>query len=122
MASKLYELISYTTTKAMGIIAPNELKNLHISCVSQALSVFPNMISRLYIDNLFNRQAIEDMRDFVNDLKEAFNQLLQENQWMDSTTKANAISKLNAISVNIASPNIIFNDEEFEVYSNDVRI
>jgi predicted metalloendopeptidase len=58
----------------------------------------------------------------VNDLKQAFEELLNENNWMDSKTKANAILKLKAIDVNIASPDFTFNDNELELYSNDVRL
>jgi len=121
LASRLYELIPLTTTQAMNILAPDQLKQLQSTCLQLSIEALPNLISRLYIDKMFNKQAIEDMRTFVNDLKEAFNQLLEENKWMDSTTKMNAISKLKAISVNIASPDFTFNDKELQLYSNDVR-
>jgi predicted metalloendopeptidase len=90
-----------------------------LSISSQA---FPDLIGRLYIEKFFNKDSMNDMRSLVNDLKQAFEELLNENNWLDSETKANAISKLKAIAVEIASPDITFNDKELEIYSNDVRL
>jgi len=84
--------------------------------------LFPHLIGRLYIDKYFNKESMDDMRSLVNDLKQAFEQLLNENNWLDAETKAQAISKLKAIDVNIASPDFTFNDNELEIYSNDVRL
>jgi predicted metalloendopeptidase len=65
---------------------------------------------------------MDDMRSLVNHLKQAFEQLLNENNWLDAKTKEQAISKLKAIAVNIASPDFTFIDNKLEIYSNDVRL
>ena len=41
-------------------------------------------------------------------LKSSFGQLLNENTWMDSTTKKYAKEKLLAIKPNVAAPDIVF--------------
>jgi len=115
-------LIELTTQKAMDLIKPNQYKMLNELCFSISSQLFPDLIGRLYIDNLFDKESMGDMRSLVNDLKKAFNELLNENNWMDPITKANAISKLNAMAVNIASPDFTFNDSELQLYSNDVRL
>jgi len=95
---------------------------LNESCLQISSDLFPDLIGRLYIDKHFNNESMDDMRSLVNDLKQAFEQLLNENNWLDAETKAQAISKLKAMAVNIASPDFTFNDNELEIYSNDVRL
>jgi predicted metalloendopeptidase len=106
----------------MSSLNPQSDKALKESCLTISSQLFPDLIGKLYIDNLFNKESIDDMRSLVNDLKQAFEELLNENNWLDSKTKANAISKLKAIAVEIASPDFTFNNNELELYSNDVRL
>jgi predicted metalloendopeptidase len=115
-------LISLTTGEAISLLNPQLINILNQLCLSITSEVFPDLIGRLYIEKFFNKDSINDMRSLVNDLKQAFEELLNENNWLDSETKANAISKLKAIAVEIASPHITFNDKELEIYSNDVRL
>ncbi len=109
-------LIKYTK------VEPIEFTTLNKSCLKISSHLFPHLIGRLYIDKHFNKQSIDDILSLVNDLKQAFEQLLNENNWLDAKTKEKAISKLRAIAVNIASPDFTFNDNELEIYSNDVRL
>jgi predicted metalloendopeptidase len=118
IGSKVYKrLIKFTT------VEPYEFQTLNASCSKISYDLFPHLIGRLYIDKKhFNKESMDDMRSLVNDIKQAFEQLLNENNWLDEETKAQAISKLKAIAVNIASPDFTFNDNELEIYSNDVRL
>jgi predicted metalloendopeptidase len=109
-------LIKYTT------VEPGEYDTLMESCLRISSDLFPHLIGRLYIDKYFNKKSMDDMKSLVNDLKQACEQLLNENKWLDAETKASAISKLKAVAVNIASPDFTFNDNELEIYSNDVRL
>ncbi len=117
IASKVFtRLLKYTTVETY------DFKTLNESCLQISSDLFPDLIGRLYIDKHFNNESMDDMRSLVNDLKQAFEQLLNENNWLDAETKARAISKLKAMAVNIASPDFTFNDNELEIYSNDVRL
>jgi predicted metalloendopeptidase len=111
-----------TTGEAMSLLAPNQYKMLNETCLSWSTYLYPDLIGRLYNDKHFNKESVDDMKSLVNDLKQSFDELLDENNWMDSETKENAKLKLNAIAVNIASPDFTFNDNELEIYSNDVRL
>ncbi len=113
MATHLFE---YTT------VEPHEFLNSIQSCLKISFHLFPDLIGRIYIDKLFNKTSMDDMRSLVNHLKQAFEQLLNENNWLDAKTKEQAISKLKAIAVNIASPDFTFIDNKLEIYSNDVRL
>ncbi len=106
----------------MSLQKPQSDETLNESCLTISSQLFPDLVGRLYIDKLFNKESMDDMRSLVKDLKQAFEELLNENNWLDSKTKANAISKLKAIAVEIASPDFTFNDNELELYSNDVRL
>jgi predicted metalloendopeptidase len=118
IGSIVANLTKYTTQKAMNLLKLNQYE----MCFSISFNLFPDLIGRLYIDKLFDKESMGDMRSLVNDLKQAFNELLNENNWIDPETKANAISKLKAMAVSIASPDFTFNDNELELYSNDVRL
>jgi predicted metalloendopeptidase len=122
IGSIVTNLIELTTQKAIDLLKQNQYKILNEFCLSISSNLFPNLIGRLYIDKLFDKESMGDMKSLVNDLKQAFNELLNENNWMDPKTKANAMSKLKAMAVNIASPDSTFNDNELELYSNQVRL
>ena len=55
-------------------------------------------------------------------LKSSFGQLLNENTWMDSTTKKYAKEKLLAIKPNVAAPDIVFDDEKMEKDNLEVNL
>jgi predicted metalloendopeptidase len=115
-------LIQWMNGEGISLLNPQQNKALNEWCLSISSQLLPHLIGRLYIDKLFNKESMDDMRSLVNDLKQAFEELLNENNWMDPKTKANAISKLKAIAVEVASPDFTFNNNELEIYSNDVRL
>ncbi len=116
-------LIELTTEQAMRLVNPNQnKKTLNEWCLSISSQLLPHLIGRLYIDKLFNKESMNDMRSLVNDLKQAFRKLLNANNYSDSKTRANAISKLKTIAFEIASPHSTFNHNELQIYSNDVRL
>ncbi len=63
----------------MSLLNPQSDKTLKESCLIISSQLFPDLIGRLYIDKLFNKESIDDMRSLVNDLKQAFEELLNEN-------------------------------------------
>ncbi len=107
----------------MRLLDPNQNKEtLNKRCLSISSQLLPHLIGKLYIEELFNKKSMNHMRSLVNHLKQGFEELLNENNWLDSETKADAISKLKAMAVEIASPHFTFNDNDFQIYSNDVRL
>jgi predicted metalloendopeptidase len=95
-------LIPKTIGKAMSLLNSQSDKTLNESCLTINSQLFPDLIGRLYIDKFFNKESMDDIRSLVNDLKQAFGELLNANNYSDSKTKANAISKLKTIAFEIA--------------------
>ena len=81
-------------------------------CLSFTQQIIPDLLGRHYMDKLFAKESIEDMKGFIASLKESFHQILEGNQWMETTTKANAIKKLDAINEHIAFPEYSSNDTQ----------
>ncbi|XP_059176776.1 neprilysin-like isoform X2 [Physella acuta] len=88
-------------------------------CVEEATALFPDAISRMYIDNFFSKEAKEYLSTMISDLTEAFKELLHENTWMTKETKKKAEDKLNAIGSKIGYPDYILDDVQLNtLYSN----
>ena len=106
----------------MALAGISNVQPLPQTCLSFASQIVPDLLGRHYMDKLFAKESIADMKGFIASLKEAFNELLKENNWMDSTTKANAIKKLNAITEHIAFPDYTLNDTQLIEYHKQVLI
>ena len=89
-------------------------------CLGYTQQIFPDLIGRYYMDRMFNKESINDMKEFISNIKEAFNIMLEENEWMDKTTKEHSIKKLKAIKEYIAFPDYTLNDTELLQYHSQV--
>lgn len=58
----------------------------------------------------------------MNDVKESFDDLLQESDWLDATTKKRALNKLDAIVQNVGYPDWLLNNTALDEYYNLVTI
>lgn len=52
--------------------------------------------------------------EMIRNIREAFNELLDENEWMDEETKKLAKEKADAINERIGYPDILTNTTELE--------
>lgn len=50
----------------------------------------------------------------INDIKESYNQLIRESDWLDDITKNKSLIKLNAIKQNIGFPEWMLNNQELD--------
>lgn len=57
----------------------------------------------------------------IHDIREAFNELLEENEWMDKETRAVAKDKANGMNERIGYPEYITNASRLEEEYKDVR-
>lgn len=58
----------------------------------------------------------------IHSIREAFNELLAENHWMDDETRAVAKEKADAMNERIGYPKLITNKEELEKEYDSVSI
>ncbi|VDM52438.1 unnamed protein product [Angiostrongylus costaricensis] len=60
--------------------------------------------------------------EMVNHIQEAFHDMLVENDWIDSSTKASALDKARKIQRVIGYPDFILDDKELEDYHSELSI
>ena len=85
------------------------------TCYQYSFSPFSELQSKFYLHefgyDLKNKKNIEEVVEMI---KSSFHQLLDENTWMDPTTKKIAKEKLSAIKPYVGAPDILFDDKQLE--------
>lgn len=71
-------------------------------------------VGALFIRDNFNSESKETALEMIHSIREAFNELLEENDWMDDETRAVAKEKANSINERIGYPDILTNATELE--------
>ncbi|CAG2166950.1 unnamed protein product [Oppiella nova] len=111
------QLGDYTTPKMHEILynekldAPEILPNI---CYQALEDKLPDLLGRLFVDTYFNRhrnEAMSDMREITSLVHQTFAKSIYDNEWMDTTTKIEAMNKIIHISENIAYPEWTMNDQ-----------
>ena len=62
-------------------------------------------VGQLYVQRHFPPTSKAKMEELVRNLRAAFNERLQQNQWMDEATKKEALAKLEAFDPRVGYPN-----------------
>lgn len=76
----------------------------------------------MYVKRHFNIAKKELVIEMVNDIKDAFKDILSKADWMDDDTKEYAIQKLNAVTAHVACPDELLNDDNVNESYDNVRI
>jgi len=93
---------SYTTKDFLNIefeynkvvTGVEEPKALWEDCVDIVNNRLTFSVGRLYVDEYFKEEGKKDMNDMIDQLNEAFKQLLNDNDWMEDVTKEEAREKV----------------------------
>ncbi|XP_012940735.1 endothelin-converting enzyme homolog [Aplysia californica] len=80
-------------------------------CANEATSIFPEAVSRMYVDQFFSKDAKKYMKTMIQDLTVAFRELLEENNWMGKDTKEKANEKLKQMGNKIGYPDYLLKDD-----------
>ena len=62
-------------------------------CFGVVKAMLPHAVGRMFIDAHFSESAKQDTIEMINQVKEAFDNLLTKNKWMDADTKKAATEK-----------------------------
>ena len=54
----------------------------------------------------------------VNDIKESFDDLIEQSDWLDDSTRQKALKKLDAIHQNVGYPDWILDNKQLDQYYN----
>eukprot|EP00058_Branchiostoma_floridae_P003649 XP_002589137.1 hypothetical protein BRAFLDRAFT_278852 [Branchiostoma floridae] len=80
------------------------------TCVSVVNSVMGTVVSRLYLPKFFQEESKAKAVEMIDNIRIAFNELLDENYWMDDATRAVAEEKAAAMKQFIAYDDYIVNN------------
>ena len=67
------------------------------TCVGAAKGSLANAVGSMYVRKHFKEDAKQAALEMVHDIREEFDQILDEIDWMDENTKARAKQKATAV-------------------------
>ncbi|XP_054153016.1 neprilysin-1-like isoform X2 [Oppia nitens] len=112
--TKQFRDIVFTFDKVVsGVEKETELWQ---TCTNSLSSSLQYAVSRLYVDKKFTQKDKEEAALMINDIKESYNQLIAESDWLDESTKNKSLIKLNAIKQNIGYPDWLLNNDDLDNY------
>ncbi|XP_069687936.1 neprilysin-11-like isoform X2 [Periplaneta americana] len=85
-------------------------------CTGNVNSNFGMAVSYLYVQKHFNNESREKALEMVNDIREAFTEIVMELDWMDSETKQRTLEKAHAMRPFIGFPGWLLTPGELEKY------
>lgn len=83
-------------------------------CVEWTNKKMGMAVGALFIRENFKRESKETALEMIHTIRDAFNDLLEENHWMDDETRAVAKEKANAMNERIGYPEILTSATELE--------
>ncbi|CAD5115683.1 DgyrCDS4635 [Dimorphilus gyrociliatus] len=73
-------------------------------------------VGRMFVKENFKKESKESVSEMISDIREAFNEILEENDWMDEETKKVAEEKANAMKERIGYPDFILNSTKLDEF------
>lgn len=80
---------------------------------------FNAFLSNQYVLHYTNEQAVQYVKNMVEDLRRVFVRIIQRNQWLQPKTKRTAIEKLEAIKLLVGSPPTLVEDPLLDYQADD---
>ncbi|XP_035206778.1 neprilysin-1-like isoform X1 [Stegodyphus dumicola] len=93
----------------LGISAERERWNQCVDLVNKKMGM---AVGALFIRDNFDPKSKETAQEMILNIREAFNELLEENAWMDKETREVARDKANAMNERIGYPDLLTNPVE----------
>ncbi|GFT82831.1 neprilysin-1 [Nephila pilipes] len=93
----------------LGISAERERWSQCVDLVNKKMGM---AVGALFIRDNFDPKSKETAQEMILNIREAFNELLEENAWMDKETREVARDKANAMNERIGYPDLLTNPVE----------
>ena len=116
------KMIQFTSTKYYKEHSPlSTFYSNRTFCYLTSKFYLDDLMAKLFLDDIkLDKNAREKIENLVQMVKDSFEQLLNENSWMDQATKKFAKEKLLAIKANVAASDIVFDEKQLERQYHDV--
>nr|CDJ93359.1 Peptidase M13 domain containing protein [Haemonchus contortus] len=85
-------------------------------CAFLTINRMPYSAGAIFVSEVYDKASKNVTLDMVNDLIEAFNEMLAENDWMDKSTKKTAYEKAKELLKQIAYPDFILDSKKLDIY------
>uniref|UniRef100_K1R8P8 Neprilysin n=1 Tax=Magallana gigas TaxID=29159 RepID=K1R8P8_MAGGI len=86
------------------------------TCASYVNTYYGLSLGRLFVKEAFDEDAKKETLDMIHNLRDAFGELVNENTWMDDTTRALAKEKAKYIQEKIGYQDFILNTTALDEY------
>lgn len=94
-----------------------------IECVKTTSNMFILSLSSMYIRDYFKDKTIrDDVNEIFVEIASEFEKILHSTEWMDQTTKKEALEKLKTMGHNIAYPPELLNQTLLEKYYENLHL
>ncbi|XP_046579512.1 neprilysin-1-like [Haliotis rubra] len=90
-------------------------------CVEYVNKRMGMAVGSMFIRDNFKKESKDTALEMIHDIREAFNELLEENHWMDEITKSFAKQKANAMNERIGYPDFIKDSKKLDEKYNQVQ-
>lgn len=67
-------------------------------------NIFSEVLGKLYVDKYFSESVKKDVEGLVNEVVEVYKEKIKALDWMEESTKKNALKKLDTINVKVGYP------------------
>uniref|UniRef100_A0A0R3PFX8 Neprilysin n=1 Tax=Angiostrongylus costaricensis TaxID=334426 RepID=A0A0R3PFX8_ANGCS len=91
-------------------------------CTSRTMRQMQYAAGALYVRKAFDETLKNLTLEIVDDLQDAFYNMVAGNGWMDETTKARALDKVRHLLRQTGYPDFILDDEKLDDYYSELRI
>lgn len=93
-----------------------------LDCVTQVKDYFLFGVSAMYAQNYWDDSEIQKAKLIVDYTKKAFQEMIENKEWIDEETKKSLIDKTNSMSFHVGAPIELFNDSIINEIYNEVSI
>lgn len=88
--------------ESLGLPASDVMQNAYTACDN--INTFGQVLGKLYVNSVAGEEGKERLVNMTQDLLDTYKGLFAETPWMGDESKANAIEKLETMSLNLLEP------------------
>lgn len=90
------------------------------TCLAEVGSIFTLGVTRLFLEKYIDKTEKLQADEMIQEIQEAYIQMLRESEWLDEETKNSAIKKAEAIRRYVGYPDFLYDEEKLVRYYQDV--